>query len=209
MRDDSAQGHGSWWTIDNTGIGAEDGDQLIRNYADARQVIRSGVENVGEWPGQRMEGAALIVQTEQAVMMVGIGTREGRIDRKVSVSSDRRRFIHIERVVADQRDNPRYLGDHEECHQAGAQTADRSYEPHGPRCSARILGETGASGCGKHATVRNFSQVKDHTHRLRWGPTFNVYEPLPFHAGGPGLALNGRVEVGSRVSALRGEADLP
>jgi hypothetical protein len=157
-------------------------------------VIRSGVENVGEWSGQRMEGAALIVQTEQAVMMVGIGTREGRIDGKVSVSSDRRRFIHIERVVADQRDNPRYLGDDEECHQAGAQTADRSYEPHWPRCSARILGETGSSGCGKHATVRNFSQVKDHTHRLRWGSTFNVYAPLPFHAGRPVLAL--RIIIG-------------
>jgi hypothetical protein len=204
MRDDSAQGHGSWWTIDNTGIAAIEGDQLIRNYADARQVIRSGVEDVGEWSGQRMEGAALIVQTEQAVMMVGIGTREGRIDRKVSVSSDRRRFVHIERVVADQRDNARYLGDHEECHQAGAQTADRSYEPHGLRCSARILGETGASGCGKRATVRNFSQVKDHTHRLRWGPTFNVDEPLPFHAGGRGLARTCRSGMSAFTASLGG-----
>jgi hypothetical protein len=73
-----------------------------------------------------MESTALIVQTEHAVMMVGIGVRDGRFDRKVPMGSDRRRFIHIERVVADQRDNPHHLCGHEECHQAGAETADRS-----------------------------------------------------------------------------------
>lgn len=54
MRDDSAQGHGSWWTIDNTVIAAEEGDQLVRNYADAGKVNQIGIENVGEWSRQRM-----------------------------------------------------------------------------------------------------------------------------------------------------------
>src|SRR6476620_2237521 len=39
----SAQGHGSWWTIDNTVIAAEEGDQLVRNYADAGKVNQIGI----------------------------------------------------------------------------------------------------------------------------------------------------------------------
>ena len=80
MRDGSAQRHGSWWTIENTGIAAGECDQLVRDYAHARKVNRSGVDNVRKRSGQRMEGAALIVQTEHAVMVVGIGIRDGRFD---------------------------------------------------------------------------------------------------------------------------------
>ena len=131
MRDGSAQRLGSWRAIENTGIAAGECDQLIREYARARKVNRSGVDNMRKMSGQRMEGAALIVQTEHAVMMVSFGIRDARFGRRVPVGGDRRRFIHIQRVVADQWDNTRYLGDHEECHQAGAQAADRLYEPHG------------------------------------------------------------------------------
>ena len=87
--------------------------------------------------GQRMEGAALIVQTEHAVMVVGIGIRDGRFGSRVPVGSDRRRFIHIQRVVADQRNNPRHLRNHEERHQAGAEAADGSYAGHGPELLPR------------------------------------------------------------------------
>ena len=61
MRDGSAQGHGSWWTIENTGTAAGECDQLVRHYSHTRKVNRSGVDNVWEGAGQRMEGAALIV----------------------------------------------------------------------------------------------------------------------------------------------------
>ncbi|MGZ3286029.1 MAG: hypothetical protein ACXU9A_25520, partial [Xanthobacteraceae bacterium] len=88
-RGGSAQRHGSWWTIENSGVGAGERDQLIPDDARARKVSRSGVENVREGSGQRMESAALIVQTERAVMMVGIGSRDGRLDKRVSVGSNR------------------------------------------------------------------------------------------------------------------------
>ena len=132
MRDGSAQRLGSWRTIENTGIAAGECDQLVREYARARKVNRSGVDNVRKMSGQRMEGAALIVQTEHAVMVVSIGIRDGRFGSRVPVGGDRRRFIHIQRVVADQRNDPRHLRNHEERHQAGAEAADGSYAGHGP-----------------------------------------------------------------------------
>ena len=39
---------------------------------EARAEIRRGIENVRKRPGQRMQGTALIVQIEQAVMVVGV-----------------------------------------------------------------------------------------------------------------------------------------
>jgi hypothetical protein len=81
-----------------------------------------------------MEGAALVVQTEHAVMVVGIGTSDSRLDGKVPVGSNRRRFIYIESVVADQRDDPHHLRDREQCQQAGAETAYRSQRRHEPGC---------------------------------------------------------------------------
>ena len=166
MRDGLAQRHGSWWTIENGGIAAGERDQLIPDDAPARKVSRSGFENMRERSGQRMEGAALIVQTERAVMVVGIGSRCGRLDKRMPMGSDRRRFIHIERVVAEQGDDPRHLRDYEECRQAGPQTAYRSFERHGlGNRSGRILGETGAPSCGKHATVRNYLVRRIRPHR--------------------------------------------
>ena len=86
MRDGSAQRLGSWRAIENTGIAAGECDQLVREYARARKVNRSGVDNMRKMSGQRMEGAALIVQTEHAVMMVSIGIRDGRFGRRVPVA---------------------------------------------------------------------------------------------------------------------------
>jgi hypothetical protein len=77
-----------------------------------------------------MEGAALIVQIERAVMVVGIGTRDSRSDMRVAMSGDWHRLIHIQRVVVDQRDDPRNLRDHEERQQGCAEAADCSHERH-------------------------------------------------------------------------------
>ena len=127
-RDNSAQRLGSWRAIENSGIAAGACDQLIREYARACKVNRSGVETWRKMSGQRMEGAALIVQTEHAVMVVSIGICDGRFGSGVPVGGDRRRFIHIQRVVADQGNDPRHLPrNHEEHHQAGAEAADGSY----------------------------------------------------------------------------------
>jgi hypothetical protein len=50
MHDGSAQRHGSWWTIENAGIGAGECDRLVRDDADARKGNRSGVNDVWEGP---------------------------------------------------------------------------------------------------------------------------------------------------------------
>jgi hypothetical protein len=101
MHDGSAQRHGSWWTIENAGIGAGKCDRLVRGDADARKGNRSGVDDVREGSRQRMESTALIVQIERAVMVVGVGARDSRSDMRVAVGGDWHRLIHIQRVVVD------------------------------------------------------------------------------------------------------------
>jgi hypothetical protein len=101
MHDGSAQRHGSWWTIENAGIGAGECDRLVRSDADARKGNRSGVDDVREGSRQRVESTALIVQIERAVMVVGVGARDSRSDTRVAVGGDWRRLIHIQRVVVD------------------------------------------------------------------------------------------------------------
>ena len=61
-----------------------------------------------------MQGAALIVHIQRAVMVVGIGGCVSRLDMRVPMGSNRHRLIHIKRMVVDQWNNTRYLGDREE-----------------------------------------------------------------------------------------------
>jgi len=61
-----------------------------------------------------MESAALVVQIERAVMVVGVRVSHSRFHKRVAVGSDRRRLIHIQRVVVDQRDDANHLRDYEE-----------------------------------------------------------------------------------------------
>ncbi len=77
-----------------------------------------------------MQGAALIVQIERAVMVVDIGIRNSRFDIRMPVGSDRHSLIHIQRVVVEQRDDARHLRDREERQQRCADAAYRSHERH-------------------------------------------------------------------------------
>jgi len=77
-----------------------------------------------------MQGTALIVQIENAVVVPGVRTCDGAIDVNVRVTGDRYRFKHIECVVVYQRYDARDLGDHEEDQEAGAKPADCSNERH-------------------------------------------------------------------------------
>ena len=52
-----------------------------------------------------MQGTALIVEIERAMVVVSIGVRSSRFEISVPVGSDRRRLIHIEGVLVDQRNN--------------------------------------------------------------------------------------------------------
>ena len=84
-----------------------------RNDAQAGKPGRSGIDRDRKRPGQRMEGTALIVQVEDAVMVVGIGGRDGALDVNVRVSGDRGGFEHIEGMIVDHGNDARDLGGYE------------------------------------------------------------------------------------------------
>jgi hypothetical protein len=44
-----------------------------------------------------MESAALVVQIKRAMMMVGVGFRDGRFDMRVTMGTDQYGLIHIQR----------------------------------------------------------------------------------------------------------------
>ena len=97
-------------------------------------------------------GRTLIVQTEHAVMVVEHRDSRSRCTG-VPVGGDRRRFIHIQRVVADQRNDPRHLRTAKSTiRQARRQRMVRT-RVMGLNSSRRILGEDRRFGCGKPATV--------------------------------------------------------
>ena len=123
-RDCSASRQRSWRTIRNSRFSAGEGDQLIRNDAQAREVGRSGVHDVRDRSGQRVQRAALIVQVKRAVMVVGVGNYRSRPGMWVRVGGDRCCLKHIKRVVVDQWDDARHLRDHEQRKQRYPQPVD-------------------------------------------------------------------------------------
>ena len=114
MRDSSAQRQRSWWAIENAGLAAGERNQLIRGYSHAHKVNGSVINRLRQRAGERMEGTALIVEIERAVMVVSIRVRGSRFHMRVPVGSDWRRLIHVQGVLVDQRDDPRHLRDNEE-----------------------------------------------------------------------------------------------
>jgi len=109
----SDQRHGSWWTTETVGDALGERGHCDRNDAQAGKPGRSGIDRDRKRPGQRMEGTALIVQVEDAVMVVGIGGRDGALDVNVRVSGDRGGFEHIEGMIVDHGNDARDLGGYE------------------------------------------------------------------------------------------------
>jgi hypothetical protein len=72
MRDGLAQRHGSWWTIKDGGSAARESDQLLRHYTKARKANRSTMDNVRERTSHGMQRAALIMQVERPVVVIGV-----------------------------------------------------------------------------------------------------------------------------------------
>jgi hypothetical protein len=139
VHDSSGQEHGFWWSIEKVRLVARESDHFGRSYAQAHKIRWSNVRYMRKRPGQRMQGTALIVQIEQAVMVVGVRICGSWFDLAVTVSGDRRSFIYIERMVVYQRDDARRLREHKEAQHAGAQPADRSHERHGIRIAPRRI----------------------------------------------------------------------
>jgi hypothetical protein len=123
-RDCSAWRQRSWRTIENAGLSAGERDLLIRNNAQAPKVGRSGVRDARDRSGQRVQGAALIVQLKRAVMVVGVGIYGSRAGMRMRVRGDRLCLINIERVVVDQWDDARHLRDHKQRKQHYPQPVD-------------------------------------------------------------------------------------
>ena len=75
-----------------------------------------------------MQSAALIVQVDDAMMMVGVGSRD--CSAKVVVTENGRRLVNIKRVVANECRYARDLGEREQSYQATSQPARCSNERH-------------------------------------------------------------------------------
>lgn len=100
MRDGSDQRHGFGRTIEAARIGVSQRDQGRRRDANAQGAGERDVGDVRQGTCQRMESAALIVDIQDAVMM--IGTRcSGR--KVATIAGGLSRVEHIQRVFVDQR----------------------------------------------------------------------------------------------------------
>ena len=102
-----------------------------------------------------MQGAALIVQVENAVMMIVVGRGNSHCGMTMRVARDRRRFKYVEGVLVDQWHDTGDLGDDEKPQEARVQATNRSSEHRlaeleVARPSVRPLC---ARACGNDATV--------------------------------------------------------
>ena len=95
--------------------------------------------NLRQRSGERVQSAALIMQTYRAVMVVGVGMGERRMDVGVVVCRYWCRLIHIERVIMEERNDTHHLRDHEDRQQGCAKASDCSHERHGLRMTPAPL----------------------------------------------------------------------
>ncbi len=72
VHDSSGQEHGFWWSIEKVWLAARESDHFGRRHAHAYKIGRANIHYIRKRSGQRMQGTALIVQIEQAVMVVGV-----------------------------------------------------------------------------------------------------------------------------------------
>jgi hypothetical protein len=101
--------------------------QFGRGNALGREIDQRGAYEMRQRASQCVQGAALIVQVENAVVMIIVGSGNSR-DMPVRVAGDRRRFENVESVIVHQRNDAGDLGDDEEAQETSAQAADRSNE---------------------------------------------------------------------------------
>jgi len=101
-----------------------------------------------------MQGAALIVQIECTVMVVGIRVRDGRLRMCMCMGCDRHGFIDIQRMIMEQRHHAGYLREREQRQQRCAKPTNCSHERHRIR-SRFILSQAERSECDRDATLEN------------------------------------------------------
>ena len=130
MRDGSGQRQGLRRAVENSGIAGGKSSRLDCKYRLAGKVDPSHPGNLRERSSEHVQRAALIMQIERAVMVVGVRICGSCLDMRVMVSNDRRRLIHIERVIVEQRSDAGDLRNHEDCQQECANALDVAKKSH-------------------------------------------------------------------------------
>jgi hypothetical protein len=115
MRDGLAQRQRSWRTIKNTGIGAGECAEVVCNDTNARRANPKDPSTFREGSSQRVQSAALIMQIEGTVMVVGVRIGDSGLHMRVFVHADRYRLVNVQGVVVEQRNDTRHLRNYKEC----------------------------------------------------------------------------------------------
>jgi hypothetical protein len=96
----------------------------------AAGASRNDVSDARQRAGQHVQRTALIVQVQDAVVMIGV--RRHRGDADMVVAGGRRRLVDVERMLVHQRRHAGDLRKREQPEQNGSQPTDRSHERHAP-----------------------------------------------------------------------------
>jgi hypothetical protein len=88
---------------------------VLCNNTSARRANPRDPSTFREGSSQRVQSAALVMQIERTVMVVCVRIGDSRLYKRVFVHADRCRLVNIQRVVVEQRDDPRYLRNYKEC----------------------------------------------------------------------------------------------
>ena len=115
----------SWRTLDKDGITISERDHFGSNNAGARKGIDGNIPNLWYGSGQRMQSAALVVQVNKAMMMIGVSCADA-LHMNVGVADDGRDFKYVQGVIVYQRNHSRDLGDDKERQNPGTKTSDGS-----------------------------------------------------------------------------------
>jgi len=161
MRDGSGQRQRRFWrAVENSGIAAGKRRRLDGKYGFAGKANPSEPGNLRERSGERVQRAALIMQAECSMVVVGVGMGERGMDVRVVVCRHGRRLIYIQRVVVEQWNDTCHLRDHEDRQQERANPPDCSHKRHGMgHCYAGpILGQTGDSAAADVPQCRIMSR---------------------------------------------------
>jgi hypothetical protein len=155
--DASAQRQRSRRSIKNARLATAERDQILRHNGPAGKESESGTHGVWKGPGQRVKRAALIVQVERAMMVIGIRIDKGRLVNRMMMRINRHCLINIERVIVEQRNDTCNLRRHEQRQQRQANPAHGSQDCHRLwMLPSESYARHGTPACGKRATALNY-----------------------------------------------------
>ena len=87
------------WAVQAGGMPANERNQLRWRHWHGRGFHKRRRNRRGQWPRQRMDRAALVVEVDEPVVVVGVGLGGMARWANMNVARYRRRFVDIKRVV--------------------------------------------------------------------------------------------------------------